>query len=273
MKYQIYDSSSDRLVWYVDRPGERYWDDRWTQSPLPLEDFVIKYKPRTLMYMIDKYLPAGKSRAKVKILEAGCGRGQIVYHLDKAGFEAYGIDSAARTVEQIRASFPHLRVSVQDVRDISCGDSFYDICISLGVIEHFQEGPGDVFREMHRVTKKDGLIFLSVPWISPIRKLKLRCGLYAQKPPRDDLGFYQYAYSLEELRRLFRSHHLKIRRIYCTGGLKGLRDEVMPLRPLLLTLRGLPESMPWKILTRILDRLTALVSGHMGLFILQPIKD
>jgi ubiquinone/menaquinone biosynthesis C-methylase UbiE len=61
-----------------------------------------------------------------------------------------------------------------DILDIHYPDSSFDAYVSMGVIEHFEEGPGQALLEAHRVLKPDGLIFVSVPTVNTLRKVVRR---------------------------------------------------------------------------------------------------
>ena len=47
----------------------------------------------------------------------------------------------------------------------------FDACLSLGVIEHFPEGPGRPLAELRRVLKRGGLLFVSTPCSNLVRRL------------------------------------------------------------------------------------------------------
>ena len=167
-----YNKENKRLVVIKKKADENYWETHWVsenvekQVKLGLCDKVIKK-------ISNKYLPK-----KGKIVDAGCGVGQNVYALEKYGFESYGIDFAKETIQKTKMHFPNLKVYVQDVRHMEFPDGYFDGYWSLGVIEHFWRGYDEVIKEAYRVLKPGGFVFLTVPAMSLLRRLKAILGLY-----------------------------------------------------------------------------------------------
>jgi len=63
------------------------------------------------------------------------------------------------------------------------------------VIEHFWEGYNEILKEAKRVLKPKGYLFLTFPYMSPLRKFRANLGLYRildfnNKSKNDD--FYQF---------------------------------------------------------------------------------
>jgi SAM-dependent methyltransferase len=106
-----------------------------------------------------------------KILEAGCGLGRWVFYLKQRGFDIAGIDLAAEAVEIAKGYEPSVPVYLDDVLHTKYPDYHFDAVISLGVVEHFEEGPQRAFKEVNRLLKNDGLFFVSVPTQNFIRSL------------------------------------------------------------------------------------------------------
>ena len=62
-------------------------------------------------------------------------------------------------------------MEVGDILDIRYPDSSFEAYISMGVVEHFEDGPVPALKEAYRVLKPNGLIFVSTPTVNVIRKL------------------------------------------------------------------------------------------------------
>jgi trans-aconitate 2-methyltransferase len=54
-----------------------------------------------------------------RILDVGCGTGQLTQALAEKGVRAIGIDRSSRMIEQARANFPHLEFQVADATDFA----------------------------------------------------------------------------------------------------------------------------------------------------------
>ena len=112
------------------------------------------------------------------ILEGGCGDAVHVAALAASGYRCIGIDSAEQTVSALQSAFPELDVRLGDVRHLDFDDAAFAGYWSIGVIEHFWDGYGPIVQEMSRVVRTGGYLFLTFPYMSPVRRLKARLGLY-----------------------------------------------------------------------------------------------
>lgn len=175
------------------------WDDIWAHSPG--RDY---WRSALDGYLASDYegpflanLPSG-----ARVLEAGCGLGQVVLALRYHGFDCIGLDYAARTIEVLNKEFPDTPFHQGDIRSLPYPENSFDAYISLGVIEHFTEGQEEILKEAARVVKPGGLIFVSVPALNDWRKLKCRLGRYAVTATDP---FFEACYSVEELELLLRN--------------------------------------------------------------------
>jgi SAM-dependent methyltransferase len=105
------------------------------------------------------------------ILESGCGTGRWVFYLWQRGFNVIGIDRARAPLEIAKAHDPSVPVLIDDVLHSQFPDKRFDAVISLGVVEHFEEGPQRALAELRRILKDDGVILISVPINNPARRL------------------------------------------------------------------------------------------------------
>ncbi len=151
------------LKWCLGMSKE-YWDDRWKKEDI---DKAFLQEPKWIIKTTRKYLHGG-----LRILEGGCGLGAVVYWLDGEGYNVTGVDYAENTINTTKLYYPYLNVKIQDVRKLDFDDSYFDGYWSLGVIEHFVEGYDKVVKEMGRVIKKGGYLFLTYPYLSPLRKIR-----------------------------------------------------------------------------------------------------
>lgn len=134
------------------------WHDEKVEETLPLCDYQI-ITPHIL-----KYLPQ-----EGRVLEAGCGLGRFLIYFGKRGFNIFGMDISEEGLRRLRSYDPTLKTFVGDVLNIPQRDNSLDAIISLGVIEHFEEGPQKALLEMHRVLKPRGVLCVAVPYQSLMR--------------------------------------------------------------------------------------------------------
>lgn len=248
-----------RLIYYGEAADEKFWARKWRE--VVSEDSYDSAKKGKLGWSMGEEVSKWLPRAG-PILEAGCGSGHVVLALRTRGYEVEGVDSSPDTVILARKYLPNLPIRLGDVTSLDVPDSYYSGYISLGVMEHREEGPEPFLREAWRVLKPDGIAFISVPCIHFLRRAKALIGLYGHTRP-ENAHFYQYAFTEQEFRSLLQSNGFEIisRRGY--DGLKGLKDEIPGLDRIL-------RLVPWgNHLRRKLtssrwlgDRL-----GHMMLFV------
>jgi len=209
-----------RLGYYSSRADSDFWDSEWFDRVKPdlfskaeagfLGDFekpFLKYLPQT-----------------GRILEAGCGLARNVVALRHRGYDCEGIDYAEQTIQLVKKIKPDLPIRVGDVTRLDVPDGYYTGYISLGVVEHLEEGPESFLKEANRVLSEDGVAYISVPYFHRLRQLKSFLGFY--KEPIDGLEFYQYAFSQAEMVNLLQKNGFQVIDIHGYGSWKGLKDEL-----------------------------------------------
>src|SRR5262249_47015842 len=88
-----------------------------------------------------------------KLLEAGCGTGKYCLALSRLGYDMTGIDFARAGLEVLRRMAPMLTTVLGAVDDMPFPDASFDGALSLGVVEHFEEGPEKPIAELARVIR------------------------------------------------------------------------------------------------------------------------
>ena len=104
-----------------------------------------------------------------KVLDAGCGHGEYTVFALLAGASVWAFDYSAEMVEATRSRLERQGLQAQDlyqgsVTEIPHEDKSFDVVFCLAVLDHL---PGDArtqaLREMHRVLKPGGTLYLDVP--------------------------------------------------------------------------------------------------------------
>lgn len=260
-----YDRQNKRLVYIGESASPEFWDalfdaDDFRKSVAGGRD------DRFTLKILRKYFPDKKGR----ILEGGCGEGRIVYCMHAHGYEGVGVDSAGKTIEKTRDQFPELDVRVGDVRKLPFPDNHFAGYWSIGVIEHFREGYQPVLAEMQRVIADGGYLFLSFPYMSPIRKLKARLGSYREYRGNGKDDFYQYVLDADIVMRDLKARGFKFIERIPIGGLKGCKDEVFFLKPVLQRLFSYKgNNLLLRGLKYMLDQWLAVFAGHTLFLVLK----
>ena len=185
-----------RLYRHWCEPDGAMWDKVWKNTPS--NDYWRSALRGQLSSDLErpflKYLSKG-----ARILEAGCGVGQVVLALRARGFDCYGLDFAKTIIETLNNRFPDIPFDHGDIRSLPYPDNFFDSYISLGVIEHFTNGQDGILNEAARVTKPGGYIFISVPALNGYRKLRCNLKLYASTATEP---FFESCLSVLEIKSL-----------------------------------------------------------------------
>jgi SAM-dependent methyltransferase len=266
MRY--FDKSNNRLVYVGKAADDAYWDQHWKLESLKSAKQIKVKDDKFIVGYTRKYLPAG-----AKILEGGCGLGWKVCALHYHGYDAYGVDFAKETVKKINLYAPELKIKVGDVRNLPFPDNFFDGYWSLGVIEHFYDGYEGIVREMFRVLAPGGYLFLAAPVMSPLRKVKVRRKKYPEYKESEEIkeNFYQFVFDPKIVVNDLKNRGFELVDMKPYDGIKGLKDEVLMLKPFLQPLYDVNNPVS-ELVKRMLDIVLGHFANHMCLFVMRKVK-
>jgi 2-polyprenyl-3-methyl-5-hydroxy-6-metoxy-1,4-benzoquinol methylase len=157
-----------------------------------------------------------------RILDLGCGRGEVLLACARAGADVAGVDYAQAAVDISRdtlAEVPGAEVVQGDVTALPWPDGSFDAVLSGDVIEHLVPADAEaMLREAHRVLRPGGHVvvhtapnrlFLAVTW--PVARVVLRAAGHGDTVARLDhwiawsKDFHVNEQTLHGLRRALRS--------------------------------------------------------------------
>ncbi len=158
-----------------------------------LEEDVALCRLQTIEPYFRKYLPRAQ-----KILEAGSGRGRWVVYLRRLGYDVVGIDIATGDIAYAKRFDPTIPITYDNVLHTSFPDATFGAVISLGVVEHFEDGPQAAFAEVMRLLRPGGVFLVTVPTqnfvrVACVNRLKDLQALY-RKLTRTSVTFEEYRY-------------------------------------------------------------------------------
>ncbi|MBI5241095.1 MAG: class I SAM-dependent methyltransferase [Elusimicrobia bacterium] len=110
----------------------------------------------TLAYCLSK----AEVRTGLDVLDIGCGRGELLYHLRRLGAVAVGTDYAGPAVK-IAQETSGCRVVECDAKALPFPDHSFDRVFFIGVMDHLHRWELEAcFREMKRVLRPEGFVVI-----------------------------------------------------------------------------------------------------------------
>jgi ubiquinone/menaquinone biosynthesis C-methylase UbiE len=125
-----------------------------------------------LVEKLSERIKAGKEKAKMRVLDVGCGTGKLsVYLSEKTGCDVTGIDMEQGRIEKARKkSFGKVEFEVQSAEEMAFANDTFDAVVSLKAL-HEMANPKEVLEESNRVLKSGGRILL-IDWVGGAAKTK-----------------------------------------------------------------------------------------------------
>jgi len=266
-----YDISRDAIICVKENATSEMWDNQWlSYSDSELKKIVLESKTSMVSKITSKYLKPDFGL----ILEGGCGLGQHVSALDSNGFNVLGVDYAVKTVKLLNKIAPNLNIKFGDVKHLFLEDNSVAGYWSLGVIEHFWDGYSEISNEMLRVIKPEGFLFITHPYISPLRRLKILFKNYSVfNESNEPQKFYQFILNHNLTIKNFEHLGFKFCKFEKLAGLKGVKDEISCLKvPLQKFYDMKSNNLIVKLILFSLNKILTVFGGHSCLLIFQKIK-
>jgi SAM-dependent methyltransferase len=105
-----------------------------------------------------------------RVLDAGCGFGYLVMHLQKRGIDCYGIDLDSSAVRKAKESVKHPeKIVLADIANAPFEEEFFDLVISnmvyngidtAHIFKHLGDKKERFMNGVYTVTKKGGLYLI-----------------------------------------------------------------------------------------------------------------
>lgn len=194
---------------------KKAWVDNWKDHGVEEVLQIFEYtRVRRLLKTIVSILPKDG-----RILEGGCGLGPWVIKLRELGYDVTGVDYDAVSIEKIRSYDNTIPLYVSDVQKMPFEDGRFSAYISLGVLEHFCEGPVRAIREASRVLEAGGIFFVVVPCKNillrikyPLEKLKRNRVVRRMFGKEEKTFYYEKYFRVSEIRKLLEDSGFNVER-------------------------------------------------------------
>lgn len=99
-------------------------------------------------------------QAGARVLDVGCGVGQVVARLQEAGFEAHGVDVSEPSIARARQFCQ--RCMVYDGKRLPYPDAHFAAAGALNVLEHVEQAE-EFIQDIVRVVEPGGKVVISSP--------------------------------------------------------------------------------------------------------------
>jgi len=212
------------LAYYAQHPDQEFWFNLWAA-----QDF------ERMVWQAQHIDPGPFLAARLPkrgwVLEGGCGLGQYVAVLSSDDRRVVGGDFSLLTLEIAKQHRGNLLLTALDLTDLPFSDGSFDAYILIGVVEHLPAGPQPILVEAYRVLKPGAQLFLSVPWLNPLRRAmagQLRAE--NERLRASGVPFYEYAYTTGEVRDFLCGAGFRPKQFMPYSPAKGAREFLPFLR-------------------------------------------
>lgn len=199
----------------------------------------------------ERLLKAIKFSKNMRILDLGCGRGDLAYYLARKSVKVVGIDYSEDAIKlakkdlRIKRYKKNISFILMDAKKLFFPDNYFDLVISIDLFEHLYPPELEaVLKEVSRVLKKDGdllvhteanKIYLNIThkfYVYPVNALLVLINkVITQKEypglPKDPRS------NLHKIQHVNEPTYLYLRNLFARHFFKGKIISVVPFKPLL----------------------------------------
>ena len=194
----------------------QYYDEYWRRAnPPPCADPLAAVRRRLLEGELESLAPAAR------VLDVGCGAGDLVATLAAGRFEAVGMDVSAEAVARASRRHPgcrFVRHSIEDVPWPLQAESF-DAVVSFDAIEHLLR-PGRLLEGASSVLRPRGVLALTTPYHGVVKNIAVAALAFDRH--FDVEGDHIRFFSDRALRRLLAEAGFEVERVRHFGRIWGL---------------------------------------------------
>lgn len=254
---RLYDASEGRdEIAAIETQWTRIWESQG--GPQGRAERILQREEFKIMWPYIERLAKG-----ARLLDGGCGMGDWVVWLTRAGYPTVGLDVSKVTIGKLQQMFPDMEFAVGDIRKTGLPSASFDAYFSWGTFEHFEEGFAAVVGEAYRVLKPGGLLFVSTPFDNLRHAVRAILREPYRLPPQgQETRFYQWRLTRSELATILARQGFAVetvRIIHKRQGLQRWLQHGLGLDP-----AGLPNKA---IATAMAPVLPGVLVGHMILAI------
>jgi SAM-dependent methyltransferase len=203
-------------------PRQYYSFLKWNEEVNFVRAFYRKIKWRALSrFNLTRFPGVPKFMEKGRILDFGCGSGEILGILKRVGWETYGIEINNEAAEYARSR--DLKVYSQELKSIGFPDGHFDVIRISSVLEHLYDAP-QILKEFHRILKNEGQLLVICPNFESFSSRLFKERWFHLDAPR-----HLYHFTPKSLSRFLNDHRFQIISIRScgSGGILGSVDYLL----------------------------------------------
>ncbi len=149
-----------------------YWEEIYSKRNSPPNFMIYELDSRMInaLSLVEQF----SKGSPLKILDVGCGTGHYIEQLLSRNHNVFGNDVAFGMLTKSKAKYYRLnqfhKLSLSNIEQLPFQDSSFDAVLCIGVIEYLPD-IHKALKELSRIVKPDGRIFLSAPNLLSIKFL------------------------------------------------------------------------------------------------------
>jgi trans-aconitate methyltransferase len=143
-----------------------------------------------------------------RILDLGCGLGQLTAQIAQSGAEVFGLDNSPAMIEEARRSYPHLPFREADAHDFDVAEPF-DAVFSNAVL-HWITEPNRVIECIARALKPKGRVVVEFGGKGNVRFLASAIETACRLTLGETVAHPWYFPSIAEFATLLEHHGLEV---------------------------------------------------------------
>jgi SAM-dependent methyltransferase len=155
-----------------------------------IDNDVVKVEVlHTIKALLKAVADISSGKLNFKVMDFGCGRGELMAELQNRGYETYGIDIDPVCV-QLSSNFGRVRQGTIEDLPTYFEPGFFDLVIASHVLEHLP-APGQALREWTRLATAGVLVAVPNPCYPP----QLTAALLRRALPVNRGHWYSWDYA------------------------------------------------------------------------------
>ncbi|HJO92386.1 MAG TPA: class I SAM-dependent methyltransferase [Victivallales bacterium] len=171
----------------------------------PVVEYITRFYNSLRAANINKIISKSASRNKFinsnKILDIGCGRGNLLKQLGKYKYECYGLERSEFNFELSSK----IKIYQKELTESNFNNMFFRCIILWHVYEHLDDSPDKILAEITRIHIGKGVLIISVPNFTSFQSY-----IFGKYWFHLDLPRHKYHFSIKSIELLLAKYNYKV---------------------------------------------------------------